>query len=225
LIALEYWFFYQFNYYPTSVDNRLMGSAPLAGDKLNTDLHQGDWEHVDVLLDPKTFKPAWLYMARHADEGQFYPWDSPMLSFDDRHPIVQAAIGGHPSYDSHCGGRARARVYDLSSDWLSCGGGRFAFRAAATPLIDLGYTTWACWKGHFGEAKPGLESDQLGERDTVLKNAREFVYVAGPVSPLRQGENKYDNKDVCTGPGRTAAETAAAPLLADHPHPVTGARP
>jgi hypothetical protein len=213
LIGLEYWFFYPFNYYPTTVDSDLMRSAPLAGDKFNTDLHQGDWEHVVVLLDPHTLSPVWLYTARHADEGQFYPWTSPTLAFDDGHPIIQGAFGGHPSYDNRCGGRPRARVDDLSSDWLACGGGRFAFRATTTPLVDLARTDWACWKGHFGEAKPGLESNQLGEQDTVLTDAREFVYVAGPVSPLRQAENT----GVCTGPGPMAAETAGAALLASHP--------
>ena len=52
LIGLEYWFFYPYNYYPTVIDSGLMDQAPIAGDRANVDLHQGDWEHVDVLLDP-----------------------------------------------------------------------------------------------------------------------------------------------------------------------------
>jgi hypothetical protein len=210
LIGLEYWFFYPFNYYPTTVLSDLMRSDPLAGDTFNTDLHQGDWEHIVVLLNPHTLRPQWLYTARHANEGQFYPWTSPTLTFDDGHPIIQGAFGGHPSYDNRCGGRPRARVDDLSSDWISCGGGRFAFRAATTPLVDLAQTSWACWKGHFGEAKPGLEVNATSEQDDVLTGAREFVYVAGPVSPLRQAENT----GACTGPGPQAAEIAAAAQFA-----------
>ncbi|MBV9004949.1 MAG: hypothetical protein JO181_09850 [Solirubrobacterales bacterium] len=216
LIGLEYWFFYPFNYYPTVVGSELMNDAPLAGDTTNTDLHQGDWEHVVVLLDPRSYQPVWVYMARHADEGQFYSWDSPTLSFDQGHPVVQAAFGGHPSYDNHCGARPRARIYDVSSDWIVCGSGRFAFRAATTPLVDLAQTSWGCWKGHFGEAKPGLESNRLGESDNILTSAREFVFVAGPVSPLRQAENT----GVCNGAGPKSPELAAARLLAAHP--VTG---
>jgi hypothetical protein len=212
LIGLEYWFFYPFNYYPTVVGSELMNDAPLAGDSTNTDLHQGDWEHVVVLLDPTTHKPLWLYTARHADEGQFYSWNRPTLAFDQGHPIVQAAFGGHPSYDNHCGARPRARIADISSDWIVCGSGRFAFRAATTPLVDLARTSWGCWKGHFGEAKPGLESNRLGESDNILTSARKFVFVAGPVSPLRQAENT----GVCDGAGPKAPELSATPQLARH---------
>jgi hypothetical protein len=218
LVGLEYWFFYPFNYYPTVVGSELMNDAPLAGDTTNTDRHQGDWEHVVVLLDPATFKPAWLYMARHADEGQFFPWDSPTLALDHGHPIVQAAFGGHPTYPNHCGPRYRRRVDDVSADWIVCGSGRFAFRAATTPLVDLAQTTWGCWKGHFGEAKPGFEVNAPRESDDVLVQAREFVFVQGPPSPLWQAEN-YDGttkKGVCTGPAPKTLEPAEARQIASH---------
>jgi hypothetical protein len=212
LIGLEYWFFYPFNYYPSVVGSELMNDAPLAGDTTNTDLHQGDWEHIVVLLDPKTFKPMWLYMARHADEGQFFPWDSPSLAFDQGHPIIQGAFGGHPSYDNHCGARPRARVDYVSSDWIVCGSGRFAFRAATTPLVDLAQTTWGCWKGHFGEARPGFEVNAPREADDVLVQAREFVFVAGPPSPLRQAENT----GACNGGSPKAREPAEAGQITSH---------
>jgi hypothetical protein len=166
-----------------------------------------------VLLDPTTFKPRWLYMARHADEGKFVAWDNPTLSFDQGHPIVQGAFGGHPTYENRCGAQPRARLLNLSSDWVVCGSGRFAFRAATTPLVDLAQTSWGCWKGHFGEAKPGLEVNRLGEADTVLNKSREFKFVAGPISPLRQAENSA----VCSGAGPRAAEAAAARQLARRP--------
>jgi hypothetical protein len=216
LIGLEYWFFYPFNYYPTAVGSSLMQDAPLSGDVTNTDLHQGDWEHVTVLLYGKTLQPEWLYMARHADEGRFYPWTSPTLTFDHGHPIIAAAFGGHPSYDNHCSARPRARVDNLSSDWVVCGSGRFAFRATTTPLVDLAQTNWACWKGHFGEAKPGLEVNATGESDNVLSSAREFVFVAGPISPLWQAENGSlaHNTGPCAGTGPGAAENAAERAVA-----------
>jgi hypothetical protein len=220
LIGLEYWFFYPFNYFPTVVGAELMGDAPLAGDSVNTDLHQGDWEHVVVLLDPTSYKPLWLYTARHADEGRFFAWDGPALALDQGHPIVQGAFGGHPSYESRCGARPRIRLNNVSSDWVVCGSGRFAFRAATTPLVDLAQTSWACWQGHFGEAKRGLEVNQLGEADTVLTGAREFVFVAGPRSPLRQAENT----GVCNGAGPQAAELAAARQLAAEKNPGYGPR-
>jgi hypothetical protein len=212
LIGLEYWFFYPFNYYPLVVDSALMEDAPLGGEKANVDLHQGDWEHIVVLLDPKTLKPLWLYTARHADEGHFYPWGTPTISLDGTHPVIQAAFGGHPSYPAYCQARPRVRVRNLSSDWLVCGSGRFAFRATTTPLVDLAQTSWACWKGHFGEAKPGLEVNAPGETDDPLTTARKFVYVAGPASPLWQAENGSLSTGTgpCSQPGGPASAERAA---------------
>ena len=205
LIALQYWFFYPYNYYPTVFDAGLMNDAPLAGDLVNTDLHQGDWEHVTVLLDAKTKQPLWLYTARHSNEGQYYAWNSPLLTFDDGHPIVQAAIGGHPTYDAHCReslryapalGVIRGRV----ADWVVCGSGRFAFRATTTPLVDIAKTPSACWKGHFGVATPTeIGAARLNE-GSIQRTIDANYDVAGPRSPLWQAEN-----------GRLAADQTAVP--------------
>jgi hypothetical protein len=189
LDAIEYWFYYPFNYFPLVVNSGLMNEAPLAGDTGNNDLHQGDWEHVDVLLDPKTHAPEWLYLARHSFEGQFIPWNSPQIAFDQGHPALQAAFGGHPTYLAGCGARPRRVTYDLTSDWLSCGSGRFAFRAATTPLVDIAHTPWACWPGYFGEASTKLEVQAAMKPESVLDSAKHFVFVAGPRAPVQQAEN------------------------------------
>ena len=195
LIALEYWFYYPYNYFPLLTNAGLMNGAPIAGDDENNDLHQGDWEHADVLLDPHTHAPLWLYLARHSFEDQFIPWNSPQIQFDQGHPLLQAAFGGHPTYLAGCGARPRPVTYDLTSDWLSCGSGRFAFRAAATPLVDMARTPWACWPGYFGEASTSLEVQAAGQPENVLDSAKHFVFVAGPRAPLRQAENG----GVCSG--------------------------
>jgi hypothetical protein len=215
LIGLEYWFFYPYNYYPSVVGAELMNESPLAGAIFNTDLHQGDWEHVTVLLDPSTYKPMWLYLGRHADEGQFIPWDNPSLALDHGHPIVQAAFGGHPSYYNVCGAQPRPKLKNLTSDWVVCGAGRFAFRASTTPLVDLASAIWGCWKGHFGEAARGNKSDP-SQLDEVFNGVKKLFFVDGPPSPLRQGEN-YDplhKTDACTVPGPSDPERKAAPQLA-----------
>ena len=134
LLNLEYWFFYQYNYFPTLFDGGTMNGAPLAGDLVNSDLHQGDWEHVDVLADPVTHAPEWLYLARHANEGVFIPWARLGSALAGTHPIIQAAFGGHPSYPG-CGEQHRNTPVPLS-DWVVCGYPRFAFRATTTPLVD-----------------------------------------------------------------------------------------
>jgi hypothetical protein len=213
LITLEYWFYYPFNYYPLVFNADLMNEAPLAGDHENVDLHQGDWEHADVLLNPHTLAPEWLYVARHSYEGQFVPWSSPELTFNQGHVVLQPAFGGHPTYLPGCGFRPRKVTHDLSGDWLSCGSGRFAFRAPTTPLVDIAQTPWACWPGNFGEATP-LEVNHAGVPENVADSVKHFVFVAGPRSPLQQAENT----GVCKGSpkaeelaGAAAAKSATGP--------------
>jgi hypothetical protein len=190
LLAFEYWFYYPYNYYPIVVDSSLMNEAPLAGDQSNIDLHQGDWEHVDVLLNPKSMQPEWLYMARHSTEGQFIPWSSPSLRFDGTHPVIQAAFGGHPSYLPGCGAAPRVVTLDTSNDWLSCGSGRFAFRAATTPLVNIAVQPWACWPGYFGEATKLEVSNARNKTEAFIDSIEHALYVAGPRAPLQQAENK-----------------------------------
>ncbi|MGH2896864.1 MAG: hypothetical protein ACRDPM_26845 [Solirubrobacteraceae bacterium] len=187
LVGLEYWFFYPFNYYPTVIDDGLMNQAPIAGDRANVDLHQGDWEHVDVLLDPTTMRPEWLYLARHDFEGAFVPWNSPTMRFDEGHPVVQAAFGGHPSYLPDCGPGPRAVARDLTADWLSCGSGRFAFRAATTPLVDVQAQPWACWPGYFGEN--GARQASPTAKTDYLASLHHTVFATPPRGPLVQAEN------------------------------------
>jgi hypothetical protein len=197
LLALEYWFLYPYNYFPTVLDSKLMEDAPVAGDVVSTDLHQGDWEHVVVLVERESERPRWLYMARHASEGKFFPWDSPLLKFEDGHPVVQAAYGGHPTYPAGCGARPRylKPIDGRLADWLVCGPGRFAFRASSTPLVDLAHTTWACWQGHFGVLQPGPVQTAAQSTSAIVRTlARElksYVLVAGPRSPLWQAENGH----------------------------------
>jgi hypothetical protein len=185
LLNLEYWFFYQYNYLPTLFDRHLMNGAPLRGDLVNSDLHQGDWEHVDVLVDPVTHAPEWLYFARHSHEGSFVPWGGLGPALAGTHPIIQAAFGGHPSYPS-CGEHHRNTPGPLS-DWVVCGYARFAFRATTTPLVDLRAMPWACWRGHFGYAGPGTISTV--HSSSLDRASTKYYDVAGPPTPLRQAEN------------------------------------
>jgi hypothetical protein len=220
LIALEYWFFYPYNYFPTVATPDLMNDAPIAADVVNTDLHQGDWEHIAVLVETKTLTPRWLYMARHTDEGEYVPWNSPLLTFDEGHPVVQAAIGGHSTYDPHCGARRRFAhgLKGLASDWVVCGSGRLAFRAASTPLVDIAKAPWACWRGHFGVATPSeVAGAKLNEGAIQLAIDR-YYHVAGPRSPLWQGENGHLIEDgtpladsgPCVSPGGPSAAEHAS---------------
>lgn len=183
--ALEYWFFYAFNYYPMSVDAVGMLAHPLQTDGADVDYHEGDWEHVTVLVAPNG-TPAYLWMARHDTEGALIPWDQ--VQTDGTHPIVYPALGGHPSYPD-CGAHPRAKLAAAVDDYVVCGQGLYTFSGATTRLVDLGRVGWSCWPGHFGTTNG----------TTATSNADDpsgFILVAGPGTPLRQGENA----DACKTP-------------------------
>lgn len=83
-----------------------------------------------------------------------------------------------------------------SSDWLSCGSGRFAFPAATTPLVNIRVQPWACWPGFFGEATPLEVSNTAAHGlESEIDIVRHIVYVAGPRGPLVQAENA--RRSVC----------------------------
>jgi hypothetical protein len=128
-------------------------------------------------------------MARHDQEGVTLSWKDPQLRFDNGHPVVQAALGGHPTYPNHCGEQPRAILKNLGSDWVVCGSGRFAFRAETTPLVDLERTSWACWPGHFGEATAAQVRNAKRSEADPRRALAKYGLVAGPRSPLRQAEN------------------------------------
>lgn len=180
LVSLEYWFFYPLNYFPLVRIPLEALSDPIGSTLGNTDYHQGDIEHVAVLLDPKSLRPRYLWMARHADEGQAYPWHSPAVQWTREHATVYAALGSHASY-ADCGIQRRSRTYFFINDYVPCiPHETYGFTAAATRLVDLDHTAWACWPGHLGDAGPRLARGLVGLTPYETD---------GPVSPLLQSEN------------------------------------
>jgi hypothetical protein len=180
LISLEYWFYYPLNYFPLVRVPLEALSNPIGSTLGNTDYHQGDVEHVAVLIDPKSMRPRYLWMARHADEGQAYRWHSRSVQWNGDHASVYAALGSHASY-ARCGIQRRIRTYLFINDYVVCIPHQtYAFTYWATPLVDLAHTGWACWRGHLGEAGRGL-----------IRTGVAFVpfETDGPVSPLLQQEN------------------------------------
>ncbi len=118
-------------------------------------------------------------MARHANEGQAYRWHSKSVQWSGDHPTIYAAFGSHASY-AHCGIQRRSRTFEFINDYVICiPHATYGFTYAATPLVDLLPTGWACWRGHLGQSA-GLHRGQVGfapyETDA-------------PLSPLLQQEN------------------------------------
>ncbi len=180
LISLEYWFYYPLNYFPLVRIPLQALSNPIGSTIGNTDYHQGDLEHVAVLLDPRTMRPRYLWMARHADEGQAYRWHSRSVQWTGDHATIYAALGSHASY-AHCGIERRSRTFWFINDYVVCiPHETFGFTYSSTPLVDLAQTGWGCWRGHLGQAGAGLYSGSVGFAPYETD---------GPVSPLFQQEN------------------------------------
>ncbi|MBV8990141.1 MAG: hypothetical protein JOY58_09570 [Solirubrobacterales bacterium] len=182
--ALQYWFFYGLNYYPMTVDTTTMLADPLQADTADIDFHEGDWEHVTVLLDQHGpgYTPKYIWMARHSNEGVLIPWDQ--IQHDSSgHPVVYPAFGGHPSYPD-CGAHGRALFAAAVYDYVVCGPDLYTFNGSATPLVDLAHVSWSCWPGHFGTTV-GTTGSSNADDPTGS------ILVAGPPSPLRQAENQH----------------------------------
>jgi hypothetical protein len=222
LVTLQYWFFYPFNYLPTVLKApEKLGTDPAAATERNTDYHQGDWEHVDVLLDPASLAPRYVYMARHSGEDVAYDWESPdltrvgpadWLTHDltkatrtGNHPLVFAGIGGHASY-ARCGRQPRplsARVAGVSLgvriyDYTICPNPPASDpKAPAGPVVRLGpLTRLVAMRTDGWACWPGLFGDEVRSRDDKSVSAQISRTQNGPQAPLRQGENKA----VCTKP-------------------------
>ena len=179
LISLQYWFYYPLNYFPLTRIPLKALAARIGSTFGNTDYHQGDLEHVAVLLDPKTMQPVYLWMARHSNEGVAYRWHSPSIQWQGDHATIYAAFGSHASY-ADCGIQRRSRTYRFINDYVVCIPHQtYAFTYNATPLVDLSKTAWGCWRGHLGQAGP-LRAGRVGFAP---------YETAGPVSPLNQQEN------------------------------------
>ncbi len=83
-IAVQYWFFWYFNEF--------------------NDLHEGDWEGMQVVFDEATTAaealdsgPDRVAVFQHAG-GQVTDWDSGELETVGTHPVVYPAAGSHATY-------------------------------------------------------------------------------------------------------------------------------
>ena len=191
--ALQYWFYYTFNYQTSS--------AGIGG------RHEGDFEHVAIVLSRYTGRPRYVFMARHGPDEASRQDEPLRYSYDDldnprgvrhegTHLKVYAAHGSHAIYPK-CGKHGRS---GLPPDDHTCQGPVATF-GTDTPLMDLARSRWACWKGRFGEPGPHK-----------IRN----VDARGPPAPLRQQKNYYRDAEPCdrggapppTGPLSSAASAS-----------------
>jgi hypothetical protein len=174
--SLQYWYFYLFNYQPL----RRVG--------LRAGFHEGDFEHVGILLS-KENRPRAVWMARHDDEGQVFLWDEPALRRREDHVDVYVARGSHASYEA-CAEQARRKApFGFINDRPECRpGNQLVLDPGQVPLLNLAQARWACWGGRFGHTRPGLSRLEF-----------ELYEANGPRSPLWQQRYAGTHSAPCAG--------------------------
>lgn len=172
--SLQYWFFYPFNYQPLRVPG------------LKAGYHEGDFEHVDVLVS-RDGEPRMVWMARHDDEDQPFLWNESALKQRGQHVDIFPAKGSHASYDS-CLEKARPKApLGLINDRPECKSTeQFVLEPGQVPLFELSRARWACWAGRFGHIA------STSNKEWKLYEAN------GPQSPLWQQRSRgKDGKKPC----------------------------
>ena len=135
---LQYWFFYFYNDYN------------LVGDLFPAGLHEGDWEMIQLRLDPTGDGPDLAVYAQHEHAGA-RRWDDVEVRAD--RPVVYVARGSHASYF--------AAGHPWTGHWFDQADGE-----GPAPDLALHVTNddpaydWLLWPGHWGDTQPsGLPFD------------------------------------------------------------------
>jgi hypothetical protein len=118
LVFLQYWFNYWTNVVP-------------GGGLCEKASHEGDWEHVSVLLD-RELNPVAVYFAQH-DGGEAIPWnENGDLERVGNHVVVYVARGTHASYPSPGSDQIMGctDLHDGGGSWF------------APPGVEGGYTEY-----------------------------------------------------------------------------------
>jgi hypothetical protein len=130
---LAYWFFYFYN------DYNLIGPFIKAG------LHEGDWEMIQLRLDPAGQTPDLAVYAQHKHAEQ-QAWGQVQRVGDQ--PVVYPARGSHASYFSS--------GTHWTGDWFDFADGKRPGPALTLHVISDAGTTdgWAMWPGRWGGTQP-----------------------------------------------------------------------
>jgi len=132
-VWLAYWFFYFYN------DYNLIGPLIKAG------LHQGDWEMIQLRLDPAAQVPDLAVYAQHKHAGQ-RPWTQ--VERIGNQPVVYPARGSHASYF--------ASGVHWTGDWFDFADGKRGAPPLALRIVaDTGGSDgWSVWPGFWGGTQP-----------------------------------------------------------------------
>jgi hypothetical protein len=182
---LAYWFWYFYN------DYNLIGPLIKAG------LHEGDWEMIQLRLDPAGQVPDLAVYAQHNHAGQ-RPWNQVDRVGDQ--PVVYPARGSHASYFS-------AGVH-WTGDWFDFADGQRPAPGLALHIISdtTGVDGWATWPGMWGGTQP--PADDINPLDD-----------SSPRGPGGHAQYRQPDTLLATAAAHEAAIAAAPPAPATPPAP------
>jgi hypothetical protein len=140
-VVVQYWFFYPFN-------------GPL-DDMLSAGAHEGDWEHISVVLDESRQKVTAVYMAAHSHEASWLTADQVQLD-DGQHVHTFVALHSHALYPTS---GVKKRISDsvlLSFLHDRCNDQGVQWRP--TQLVNMGeellpLVPWGYYNGYWGSKK------------------------------------------------------------------------
>lgn len=135
--VVQYWLFYAFN---GALDDMLQAGA-----------HEGDWEHVSVVVDPSMTRVAGVYMAAHSHEASWlYPGE---FREEGGHVQVYVALHSHAAYPEP-GVKKRIDsniLFSFLHDHCSDQG----YAWTPTEVVNMGekaapLVSWAYYNGYWG---------------------------------------------------------------------------
>jgi len=162
---LQYWFFYPFNDWDT-------------GTFIKGNVHEGDWEMIQVVYLKNTENPGALTYAHH-HSGTSYNWDE-VSKIEETYPKVFVAKGSHGSWGDnveHNVGEINplndltsengTALYPKGVDPSSIQGPTSKAQYTLVPISDE--TSWVNWLGKWGDIyllPPGFKGPESpGEQD------------------------------------------------------------
>lgn len=202
--SLQYWFFYAYDDWASGAN------------------HEGDWEHITVVLNAQG-QVSRVWMGQHTAEEGYYPHELTWLG--GTHPEVWVADGSHASYGSEYAcdnanqGPDENCWTNYSQRWFTWAGGQGYLYAGMQGggLVNVGEVDTSPTGRH---PMPGQEwmmfSGRWGEQGNT-------VYTSGPRSPAYQDSWTRDMAAPTSfgtaGPGDCPATSGPSP------HQITDVQP
>lgn len=194
---IQYLFFFPFN------GAFQIGELPVGFDKVintvtktgNIGEHEGDWEHVNVLLKgptPDMLTLQDVYYARHraSKDGSF---DKPELS-EGTHPVVYSSKWGHASHYKH---RDRQADQDATSPNGPRWRGWEDVQYVGTKEHPTPGHEWLSFAGHFGGTDGGKESPDSPASQGWWRSSAQQIRpdILAQVTVTKKGNNTKESAE------------------------------